>query len=479
MRSEREWICSSPDMKRGGGNPVNLIEEKDGLVSKSKKIITIYIVFLFAVVWFSYYNQFVFGANRVAGGVVSVGIHFIIYNYFAKLYRAYKIGTYKISEIIFSQILAIGLSDTVLYVECCLVSHHYVSILPGLVAAGIQILGMAVWAVYTKQYFIRYIEANSTLVLYGGGDAGEFVSKLKYKYEHLFQIQETVNIEECTARELHAKIDQHDTVILYEVSKGYRTGTMEYCIEHQKNLYITPRISDIILQGFKERTLIDTPLFKYEYHYLDTKEYRTKRMLDLTVSLFALVLTAIPMLLTAVAIKLEDHGPVFFKQDRCTADGKVFTIIKFRSMVPDAEKQGTVIPCTDHDPRITKVGGVIRRFRIDELPQLFNIIKGDMSVVGPRPERVEHVRKYCEEVPEFAYRMRVKGGLTGYAQIFGKYNTSASDKLKLDLMYIENQSLLLDLKMIMLTVKTLFIAESTEGFEEEKSRLIGKWDAEG
>ena len=254
---------------------------------------------------------------------------------------------------------------------------------------------------------------------------------------------------------------------------------MEYCIERRKNLYITPRISDIILQGFKERNLIDTPLFKYEYHYLDTKEYRTKRLLDLTVSLLALVLTAIPMLLTAAAIKLEDRGPVFFKQDRCTADGKVFAIIKFRSMVPNAEKQGTVIPCTDHDPRITKVGGVIRRFRIDELPQIFNIIRGDMSVVGPRPERVEHVKKYCEEVPEFAYRMRVKGGLTGYAQIFGKYNTSAYDKLKLDLMYIENQSLLLDLKMIMLTVKTLFIAESTEGFEEEKSRLIGKWDAEG
>ena len=123
-----------------------------------------------------------------------------------------------------------------------------------------------------------------------------------------------------------------------------------------------------------------------------------------------------------------------------------------------------------HDPRITKVGAIIRRFRIDELPQLINILKGDMSVVGPRPERVEHVEKYCKEVPEFAYRMRVKGGLTGYAQVFGKYNTSAYDKLKLDLMYIENQSLLLDLKLVMLTVKALFSAESTEGFGEEKER---------
>lgn len=458
---------------------MNLIEGKNKLVSKSKRIVNIYIVFLFAIVWFCYYNKFVFGINRAAGGAVSVAVYFIIYNYFAKLYRAYKIGTYKISEIIFSQFLAIGLADTVLYVECCLASHHYVNILPGFITAGLQILGMIVWAVYTKQYFIRYIEANDTLIVYGGEDSAEFARKLKRKYEHLFQIKESISISGCSPQQLHQKIDKYDTIILYEVEEGRRTGIMEYCIEHQKNLYITPRISDIILQGFEERTLIDTPLFKYEYHYLDTRQYRTKRLLDLTVSTVALALTAVPMLIIAAAIRLEDGGPVFYKQKRCTINGRVFEIIKFRSMIADAEKQGTVIPCTDHDPRITKVGGVIRRFRIDELPQLFNILRGDMSVVGPRPERVEHVKKYCEEVPEFAYRMRVKGGLTGYAQIFGKYNTSAYDKLKLDLMYIENQSLLLDLKMIMLTVKILFIAESTEGFEEEKSRVIGKWDAEG
>lgn len=458
---------------------MNFVEEKDRLVSKSKKIVNIYIVFLFSVIWLGYYNQFVFGVNRLAGGVVSIVIYYIVYNYFAKLYRAYKIGTYKISEIIFSQFLAIGLADTVLYVECCLVSHRYVNILPGLITAGIQILGMVVWAVYTKQYFIRYIEANDTLVIYGKEDYAEFVHKLNRKYEHLFRIKECISIEDYTAAEqLHDKMDQYDTVILYEVEKGHRTETMEYCIERQKTLYITPRISDIILQGFEERTLIDTPLFKYEYNYLHTKQYRTKRLLDLTVSIIAFVLTAIPMLVTAIAIKLEDRGPVFFKQKRCTVGGRVFEIIKFRSMITDAEKAGAVIPCTDHDPRITKVGNIIRRFRIDELPQIFNILKGDMSVVGPRPERVEHVKKYCEEVPEFAYRMRVKGGLTGYAQIFGKYNTSAYDKLKLDLMYIENQSFLLDLKMIMLTVKTLFTAESTEGFEEEKSRGIGKWDVD-
>lgn len=458
---------------------MNVVEEKDKLVSRSKVIVNFYIIFLFAIVWFCYYNQFVFGVNRLAGGAVSVAIYYIIYNYFAKLYRAYKIGTYKISEIVFSQLLAIGIADMILFVECCLVNRHYVNIIPGVITAGIQIAGMVLWVIYTKQYFIRYIDAANTLVIYGRGNVAEFVGKLNKKYKHLFQIKECVNIKDYTDKQFQAKIDQYDTVILYEVDKGDRTGIMEYCIEHQKNLYITPRITDIILQGFKERTLIDTPLFKYEYRYMDTRQYRTKRLLDLTVSVIGLLLTAVPMMLTAAAIKLEDRGPVFFRQDRCTINGRVFKIIKFRSMVPDAEKRGTVIPCTNHDERITRVGSVIRRFRIDELPQLFNILKGDMSVVGPRPERVEHVEKYCQEVPEFAYRMRVKGGLTGYAQIFGKYNTSAYDKLRLDLMYIENQSLLLDLKMIMLTIKTLFTAESTEGFAEEKSRMVGKWEKEG
>ena len=174
-----------------------------------------------------------------------------------------------------------------------------------------------------------------------------------------------------------------------------------------------------------------------------------------------------------MAIKIEDHGPIFFKQKRCTKNGRVFEIIKFRSMIVNAEKMG-VIPTTDGDSRITKVGNIIRKTRIDEIPQFINILKGDMSFVGPRPERVEHVEEYTRELPEFKYRMMVNGGLTGYAQIYGKYNTSAYDKLRLDLMYIENQSLLLDIKIILLTIRTIFQAESTEGFDKKRSEEINR-----
>jgi lipopolysaccharide/colanic/teichoic acid biosynthesis glycosyltransferase len=165
------------------------------------------------------------------------------------------------------------------------------------------------------------------------------------------------------------------------------------------------------------------------------------------------------MAIIAIAIKIDDGGPVFFRQDRVTMNGKVFSILKFRSMIVDAEKNGAVIPAIDNDPRITKVGKIIRKIRVDELPQIFNIIKGEMSIVGPRPERVEHVEKYKKEIPEFKYREKVKAGLTGVAQVYGKYNTSAYDKLKLDLMYIQNYRILLDIEIIFQTIKILFEKE--------------------
>ena len=195
-------------------------------------------------------------------------------------------------------------------------------------------------------------------------------------------------------------------------------------------------------------------------------------MMDLALSFTALILLSPVFLITAVSIKLYDKGPVFYFQERCTKDGKVFRICKFRSMVEDAEKEGQSIPATEADPRITPIGRIIRGTRIDELPQIFNILKGDMSIVGPRPERVEHVELYTKQIPEFVYRMKVRGGLTGYAQVYGKYNTTAYDKLKLDLMYIQNYSLMLDVGIIFKTVKVLFMKESTEGFSEESSAAM-------
>ena len=208
-------------------------------------------------------------------------------------------------------------------------------------------------------------------------------------------------------------------------------------------------------------------------------ELEIKRALDVFFSLLALIILSPLFLVTAIAIKADDKGPVFFRQERCTIGGKRFMIIKFRSMIVDAEKDGKSHPAGENDDRITRVGRVIRAWRIDELPQLINILKGDMSIVGPRPERVEHVEKYTEDIPEFVFRYKMRGGLTGYAQVYGKYNTSALDKLKMDLVYITGFSLLLDFQIVMETLKILFRKESTEGFSEERASQMHDYEGSG
>ena len=249
---------------------------------------------------------------------------------------------------------------------------------------------------------------------------------------------------------------------------------MKFCYEHELRSYVVPKITDVFIRGAKDVSLFDTPIFLVKGTGLTITQKAVKRMLDIVLCLIAMIPALPIMLIIALAIKLEDGGPVFYKQRRATIDGEEFDILKFRSMIVDAEKSGMSIPATGKDPRITKVGNVIRALRVDELPQILNILKGDMSIVGPRPERLEHVKEYTKDIPEFEYRLKVKGGLTGYAQIYGKYNTSAYDKLRMDLLYIENYSLFLDVKLILTTIRIMFSKESTEGFEKvaENEELI-------
>ena len=185
--------------------------------------------------------------------------------------------------------------------------------------------------------------------------------------------------------------------------------------------------------------------------------------MDIALSLAALVILSPLMLVTAAAIKLYDGGPVFYKQIRLTKDRKEFYVYKFRSMRVDAEKDGVARLASQGDDRITPVGKVIRSLRIDELPQLLCILMGTMTIVGPRPERPEIAEQYEKEMPEFALRLQAKAGLTGYAQVYGKYNTSPYNKLQMDLQYIGSMGLVTDLKIIFATIKVLFVPESTEG----------------
>lgn len=427
------------------------------------------VIIPFCYVWLLYYNDFAFQTWWIQGALVSIVIYIALYLMLARLYEAFHIETCQIGELVFSQILALGMADAFLYIECCLIYGGAVNILPGFVVFAVQAVLAGIFVFYGKQHLLNHVKPYKTLLIsrvMRQDQAAKFRDKLAFRLSYLFDIQGSYYCEQDQKEFPLEQIEVYEAVLMYEVPANLRSRIFAYCVEKQKLIYVTPRLDDIFLFGFENSHVMDTPLMRYGISAKGKREgYLSKRTWDILFSLVLLLLFSPVMLLTALCIRLEDGGPVFFKQKRCTLHGKEFNILKFRSMIPDAEKPGQVLPCTTGDARVTRTGRVIRATRLDELPQLFNILKGDMSIVGPRPERVEHVLKYSEEVAEFPARLQVRGGLTGYAQVFGKYNTTAEDKLKMDLMYIENMSLWMDMKILFLTVKTMFIAESSQGFD--------------
>lgn len=425
----------------------------------------------FCYIWLLYYNDFAFGKRWVYGALASMAAYVLVYIMLGRLYGAFSLETCQIGELVFSQILALGISDAVLYMECCLIHGGIVPIAPGLMVSGVQILLTTALIFYGKRYLFAHVKPYRTVLVSRElriSEAKHFRNRLETRLSYLFEIAHTYYCKTGQKKFPLSEIAPYEAVLLYEVPANLRSKIFAYCVQEQKIVYVTPRIDDIFLFGFENSHMLDTPLLRYGISARGSREgYLSKRFWDILISLLMLTVFSPFMALTAAAVKIEDGGPVFYRQRRCTLHGKEFEILKFRSMVVDAEAAGEAIPCKPGDSRVTKVGRVIRATRLDELPQLWNILKGDMSIVGPRPERIEHVKKYTEKLPEFSARLQVRGGLTGYAQVFGKYNTTAEDKLKMDLMYIENMSLWMDMKILFLTVKTMFMPESTEGFGEE------------
>ena len=315
----------------------------------------------------------------------------------------------------------------------------------------------------------RLYAPRGVLLIYGSDSAGSLQNKLNAR-RHQFRVQRRISAREGYDA-LCREIVNHDSVVINDVPAQLRNDLVKFCYQKQIPAYVVPKITDIILRGGQNITAFDVPMVLTGMPGLTASQRFWKRAMDITLSLLAL-LPALPVMgAVAAAIRLEDGGPVFYKQKRMTCDGREFEILKFRSMVVDAEKHGAVL-AAKNDTRITRVGRLIRATRMDELPQLLNILKGDMSIVGPRPERKVIADAYARDIPEFGYRLRVRGGLTGYAQIYGKYNTQAYDKLRLDLMYIENYSLLLDIKLILMTLRILFSKESTEGVDAPKEEVV-------
>lgn len=449
-------------------------------VTKTGIFLLVMLEFLFfGLVWYLDYIDKMFFTYKTHGYYSCVLIWLVIYLSLCSLYRAFSFASTPVGETVFSQFISFGIADLVMYIICVLIRRDFVSLWPGLICVVGQLIAATFIVIIIKRILMKIMIPYKTLVLYGSSysetTAKLFVERLLKKYSHMFVITEIVFDDEDDVK-INKLLDENEKVILLGVSYEHRKTIVKTLIDEKKVFYFVPEIEEIIFMNCETKNLLDTPLKRYNYDNERFSYIFTKRVIDILLSAVLLILLSPLILIAAIAIKIEDHGPVMFKQKRITKGEKEFTIYKFRSMVVDAddtEKYG-VRPTTNDDSRITRVGKVIRGMRIDELPQLINILKGDMSFVGPRPERIEHVQKYEADLPEFKYRHLVRGGLTGYAQVYGKYNTTPEDKLKLDLLYIMNSSLLMDAKLFLLTIKTVFQKESTDGFGSKQAKEMNK-----
>lgn len=439
------------------------------------------ITVLYYLVWRYGYSRTEFPPYLGYGKYVLTGLYALIVAILFHSFDSFQFGYLRISDIVISQGISLFLANAITYFQLSLIANHMVSPMPMLILLGIQMVFAIILPYVYSAIYHRLYSAHRMVMVYGRNDSLTLKVKMESRPDK-YRIQKLICADEGIEA-ICKQIAEYDSVIINEVPAGIRNDILKFCYQRGLRTYVTPKISDILMRGGTEICLFDTPLMLVRGKGLTFTQATIKRLMDIVISLIVTLIGLPFMLIVALAIKLEDGGPVFYKQERVTLNGKVFNILKFRSMIVNAEKEGKSIPATTNDPRITKVGRIIRATRLDELPQMLNILKGDMSFVGPRPERVEHVEKFSKEIPEFAFRTKVKGGLTGYAQIYGKYNTSAYDKLRLDLMYIENYSVLLDIKLILLTIRILFKRESTEGFDkvtkapdraEEATAGIGK-----
>lgn len=394
-----------------------------------------------------------------------VGFYVLYLIVFIYMYGGTKYAYYRKGQLILSQTLGTVIANAVMYIQIVMVvgQFPFPAVWPMLVLCAADLVVIALINQISDGIFRKMFPPKRLLLICDLAYKDNLLRKISGRKD-LYEVTRCVSASEPLTV-LQKEVADCDAMMLYGIEEQKRNDLIKFCYEKSIRIYVAPEVSDILLRGADRVHSFDTPFFLLRNSGLSFEQRIMKRAMDILISGAMLIVASPFMLLTALAIKLEDHGPALFKQERVTIGGKKFHIYKFRSMIVDAEKNGAQFS-TKNDSRITKVGKFIRATRLDELPQLLNILKGDMSIVGPRPERQTYIDEFCEETPEFIYRLKVKAGLTGYAQIYGKYNTTPLDKLKLDLMYIESYSVLLDIRLIFLTLKIMFTKESTEGVEE-------------
>lgn len=427
--------------------------------------------YFFTVLWYGYYSQLVPKKLQFyrRGHWAVIGMYILVLWLFTKLYGGFKVGYLRLFDVIYSQLLSLLCANIVLYFQICIITREYVNPIPVALMTVAQVIVILIWVFACRFLYMKLYPPRHLLLVYGEKTPVDFINKVNSRKDK-YLIEEKIHVSEGMDK-IIAAIDRCEGVMICETASHPRNEVLKYCFLHSVRTYVVPKVTDLMLMGSDEMHLFDTPLLLSRNQGLSGEEQFVKRVMDILVSGVACIIASPFMILIALCVKLYDGGPVIYKQTRLTKDGRPFSIYKFRSMRVDAEKDGARL-AMKNDSRVTPVGKVLRNLHMDELPQLFNILKGDMSIVGPRPERPEIFKQYEEEFPEFAFRLKVKAGLTGYAQVYGKYNTTPRDKVKLDVTYIEHYSIWLDIKLMLLTIKILFQKENTEGVSKDQTTAL-------
>ena len=428
---------------------------------------------MFGYTWYVIYYPMLEKANRPfnRGNWAVIGMYLLVMYFFTRTFGGYKVGYLRITDICLSQILSIFCANVVGYLQVCLVANDYMPVHPMIVLTCAEYLVILPGVYLVRFVYTRLYPPRKMIVIYGKNSPDDLIEKINSRKDK-YNVCATASVY-LGYEELYTRILEYEAVVLCDLPTSMRNPILKFCFDQNKRTYITPKISDIILTGTERIHLFDSPLMLSRNRGLTIEQRFVKRAMDIVLSVAAIVVSSPILLLIGASIKLYDKGPVFYTQERLTRNGEVFRIIKFRSMRMDSEREGAQL-ARKNDDRITPVGRIIRRTHFDELPQIFNILKGEMSFVGPRPERESIAKEYEAIIPEFSFRLKVKAGLTGYAQVYGKYNTTPYDKLKLDLTYIETYSFWQDIKLMLMTFKIIFQKENTEGIEQGQVTAVRK-----
>lgn len=415
---------------------------------------------IFGWLWYNIYRPLLPIPYFRRGNYVIILLYAIFLLASNQVFGGLRLGYYKVLDSIVGRTFSLFTTYGAMYLVVCLVAYQLVPPTHMLYAIAIGFVFNILWTWFSNAVYYRIHPPRQMLLIHGDRDFDEIYNKISSRSEK-YEIVKRIH---CNAGEEKLKqvMAKHEAVILHDLSATLRNHLIKYCYENSIRVYVTPKLYDILIRGASDMDLFDTPFLLMRNRGLSGWQAFVKRCMDLLISITCLIITLPIMLIIILLMKIFDKGPVFYHQTRLTLNGKKFEILKFRSMRVDAEKDSIRL-MSQGDDRITPLGKILRRTHLDELPQLFNIIKGDMSFVGPRPERPEIAELYMTEIPEFSYRLKMKAGLTGYAQVYGKYNSTPYDKLKLDLNYIQNYSVFLDIKLLLLTGKTLFIPDHAEG----------------